>query len=365
MYEIFIFLNSFMNYINHTLKYLFDKSLFFFHIRITVIDSKTQNNTITTQVEFIQNMSESSYLRSNDLQEYPKHLFDQLESNSNDENVNVDMDNKILTKLEDSLQCPICYKIPRELPIPSCEVGHIICRTCRTKINNCPTCRRCLANNTNSLAGAQIILVNHKCKFSHYGCHVKMKIKEILFHEENCEERTVTCPRYKCKKEVQLKLFKNHALKEGCGISIKYKYFQVGAFCFSYNIKKFCKNIDMKTNQMVTFNFHNEIFYFLISYKSNTNCFVIAIILAEDADTTSKYNVKITVNPHKHRKLAYEGEILSLENLPDMETEIAKSKYWFVAYDAMEPYINSDISNTISIPFEVDVLKLDKKRKRF
>ena len=62
------------------------------------------------------------------------------------------------------------------------------------------------------------MLVKHKCKFSFYGCETKMKLDEIIVHEETCPERTVTCPGFECNDEVQMKKFNEHVTKEKCSL---------------------------------------------------------------------------------------------------------------------------------------------------
>ena len=34
----------------------------------------------------------------------------------------------------EDLECPVCFSIPRELPIPSCSAGHIVCKSCRVEV---------------------------------------------------------------------------------------------------------------------------------------------------------------------------------------------------------------------------------------
>ena len=43
--------------------------------------------------------------------------------------------------LREYFECPICFNVPRSPPIYACGVGHMICRVCRPKLKNCPTCR--------------------------------------------------------------------------------------------------------------------------------------------------------------------------------------------------------------------------------
>ena len=104
-----------------------------------------------------------------------------------------------MTGIESHLKCPICFNIPRDLPIPSCPSGHIVCRPCKERVEDCPTCRQPMpANMTNSLAAALIEQVQHSCKFSDQGCEVKMILKDLVTHEKQCPERAVKCPVYRC-----------------------------------------------------------------------------------------------------------------------------------------------------------------------
>ena len=81
---------------------------------------------------------------------------------------------KQLASVVKELECPICFNVPRDLPIPACPAGHIICRTCKSSVTSCPTCRRKLYyDGSNSLAATLIEKVPHKCKFSMYGCEIK------------------------------------------------------------------------------------------------------------------------------------------------------------------------------------------------
>merc|ERR1719282_1535705 len=59
--------------------------------------------------------------------------------------------------LEKLLECPVCFNVPRDLPIPQCTAGHIVCRKCKSSITNCPTCRRRMYfDGTSSLAASLI-----------------------------------------------------------------------------------------------------------------------------------------------------------------------------------------------------------------
>ena len=121
----------------------------------------------------------------------------------------------------DILECPCCYKIPREIPIVSCRSGHIICRECRKEVTNCPTCRGIL-DCTNTIASNIASISIHKCTYEVYGCGKMGRMIQIKSHEEICPERTVVCPFRTCSKDIQLKSYEHHALFGGgeCAIDL-------------------------------------------------------------------------------------------------------------------------------------------------
>ena len=99
-----------------------------------------------------------------------------------------------MEKITEVLQCPVCYNLPRAVPVQSCTAGHIVCQDCKLSVGFCPICRDILMNNTNTIAGNLIQIVLHNCKFNSMGCNVKLPLDEIKQHEKYCIERTVICP---------------------------------------------------------------------------------------------------------------------------------------------------------------------------
>ena len=303
---------------------------------------------------------------SNEPQEDIIDLIDPISSNSN--NGHVEMAST-LTKLEESLECPVCYRIPRDVPISCCERGHIVCEPCRGRVATCPTCRGRLDSNiTSSLAATQIMLVDHKCKFAFYGCDVKMKLEQIVVHEETCPERTVICPKVTCKEEVQLRKFNEHATKSKCSVP----KLAGSDRCTSRLLKLIVAPPGSELNpnenlsfDMISFQDHDLTFYFLSFYLASKNfssLFIFSVMLPDDMETASKYNARITVG-RSQRKLTFEGSVLSIEDLPKFEDKKAKMKYWFVAHDALESFSVRE-PDRVGVPILVEVQKIGNKRKR-
>ena len=43
--------------------------------------------------------------------------------------------------LRDLLECPVCMETIKSVPVYQCANGHVICKGCIAKLNNCPICR--------------------------------------------------------------------------------------------------------------------------------------------------------------------------------------------------------------------------------
>jgi hypothetical protein len=43
--------------------------------------------------------------------------------------------------LRDLLECPVCMETIKSVPVYQCANGHVICKDCIEKLNNCPICR--------------------------------------------------------------------------------------------------------------------------------------------------------------------------------------------------------------------------------
>ena len=131
----------------------------------------------------------------------------------------------------------------------------------------------------------------------------------------------------------------------------------------------FNKNHDW---QFVHFYAHDLSFYLCMDFLASKQSFNMYVMLPEDVETASNFNAKITVVHEEPRKLTYEGPVLSMDDLPDMESDQADRKYWVLPYDAAYPFYwcskNPTIENEniwdIRLTLRVEVLKIgDNKRK--
>jgi len=97
------------------------------------------------------------------------------------------------SKLQDKVQCPICFYIPTTFPVPICPNGHVTCRSC--KRNTCPTCRAPMGQATSTIAVTIIENIDHNCKFEDDGCQVRVSLAQLTSHQTACPFRRVLCPK--------------------------------------------------------------------------------------------------------------------------------------------------------------------------
>ncbi|CAI8020844.1 E3 ubiquitin-protein ligase SIAH1 [Geodia barretti] len=110
-------------------------------------------------------------------------------------------------------ECPVCfdYVLP---PIYQCESGHLICNTCKERVQCCPSCRGRLGTVRNLAMEKVAETVKFPCKYASNGCTMRLLHTEKRIHETNCERRPYACPcpGTSCKWEGPLDDVLNHLL---------------------------------------------------------------------------------------------------------------------------------------------------------
>lgn len=96
-------------------------------------------------------------------------------------------------ELASLFECPVCfdYALP---PITQCQSGHIVCSTCKPKLQFCPTCRGALGNIRNLAMEKVASSVLFPCKYATIGCVAVLHHTEKTDHEETCDFRPYSCP---------------------------------------------------------------------------------------------------------------------------------------------------------------------------
>eukprot|EP00092_Neocalanus_flemingeri_P019268 GFUD01020872.1.p1 GENE.GFUD01020872.1~~GFUD01020872.1.p1 ORF type:complete len:408 (+),score=70.37 GFUD01020872.1:68-1225(+) len=118
----------------------------------------------------------------------------------------------IVDQLKEKLECPVCFEIPHESPVPVCQNGHIVCNECKAEA--CPTCRVNMGSGKSLLAMTVIENIDHRCKF--IDCEEFFPVDEIEKHAKVCAHRSVSCPCSKCDVKVGLSKLLAHLNNSDC-----------------------------------------------------------------------------------------------------------------------------------------------------
>ena len=225
--------------------------------------------------------------------------------------------NQLSKVVEATLECPVCLSLPRDLPVPCCPSGHIVCRSCRTAVKRCPTCRQKMpANLTNSVLGSLIELVEHKCKFSDQGCDVKMLLRDLKIHEQRCPERTVECPFSDCGLTVQLKLFSSHAIETRHSILL-------GPNWMVFDIPSDNRALANGHWGMGIVSALGHHFHLNLRYHKPSKCFVISVWMAKSKARVEKYRafIKLGGGTGAENELSFYGvRVTSVEDIPSIDS---------------------------------------------
>ena len=255
---------------------------------------------------------------------------------------NPDSDVIPVTKLSSFIECPVCYNVPRDLPIPQCPAGHIVCKSCRASVADCPTCRRRLSYDcTSSLAAKMIELVPHKCKFSAYGCEEKDYLVPLKNHEEKCPERTVKCPSAKCKAEVQLKKFQVHVQENECWIKLDGSTFThtISSGFMEWDGVSKNRGIEFDLDKARTSWIYNDngIFFISKKYFPGSRIYVFAIMMAKSPEIVEQYFATITIYNDSF-ETSCKCPIIPIEQFPLEDGLIDHEGSWSVHYSLLKKF---------------------------
>jgi len=278
------------------------------------------------------------------------------------------MDNIPVSDVSDELQCPVCLLIPREVPIPACPVGHIVCKDCRVNVTTCPTCRRhMLKDGTNTLANKMIERVPHPCKFS--PCQVKNYLNEIKEHEARCPERTIKCPHIGCKEQVKVSEYQTHAMTSSTCNDYNDNLSRTIRTTFVFDQSIFNKTA-FGSWRMRAFEQHGKLFYFHQHFFAAEKIFALYVTMAEDSGEAKKYLAKMTLkiqHDDDRKSLSIAQNVISMELAPsDRKLLFASESVMFVHWKAISGFMKwMDVTEDgeqytrSSVPLEVTISILD------
>jgi len=201
---------------------------------------------------------------------------------------------KLLGKISESVECPVCMDTPRSGPVFACQNGHLVCNKC--KAGSCPTCRVGMGNGKSLVAITVIENIDHKCKFVE--CEELFAMEKLDAHEKICKHRTVKCPASSCEAEIALSNLLDHfvMMKRCCHdsppavIDTSFKTRKV-----NFRIKDFLT----KENKDITWKLWTYVYrgtnFAICSRKFGVN-YHFTMVMFESKEVCSKFKVEMEVH---------------------------------------------------------------------
>ncbi|XP_047985872.1 uncharacterized protein LOC125226073 isoform X2 [Leguminivora glycinivorella] len=93
------------------------------------------------------------------------------------------------------LECPVCMEW-MEAPITQCRRGHLVCGTCRKRLDACPVCRTPFSSVRNRAMEDVAGVLRYPCR---HGCGRFLRAPRRHKHEASCASRRHACPLNQCR----------------------------------------------------------------------------------------------------------------------------------------------------------------------
>ncbi|KAJ8909958.1 hypothetical protein NQ315_014910 [Exocentrus adspersus] len=90
-----------------------------------------------------------------------------------------------VSKLVKNFECPIC-KDYMCAPVFNCELGHSVCKTCKSKMTTCPFCKAFIGNSRNFVLEDILETLQVACQNEDKGCEFTGSVQDVRFHELMC-----------------------------------------------------------------------------------------------------------------------------------------------------------------------------------
>lgn len=196
------------------------------------------------------------------------------------DDVGLDISEGVLRELE----CPVCieYMLP---PIELCKNGHSICRHCRLKLQECPTCRNPFVNIRNLALENLTKKVKYPCTNRKFGCKETHYVDFITTHQGICPYAPNVCPfieENKCSWADHISDMKTHLLEchsEDVRVETEETSFVINT-----------ESVELKGCKVVFA--HNETFY--VNIRRKMNIYYIAVRCVGTPENDSKYGYRIS-----------------------------------------------------------------------
>ena len=249
------------------------------------------------------------------------------------ENISMGM-SKLKLSLKEALECPVCRKLPQQIPIYQCNNDHIICLSCHSQLETCSVCQGSLGTSRSLVAekfleaGKFLESFSEPCKFARHGCDSLVVSNNTEAHAKECTFRLVVCPIDSCEHMIPLSKMNDHIKKDH----------QHGYDMFvSTQSGKYSGNIGLKPYSgwypdLITFN--NTLFLHMLKNGPSNSRYLWVYGIGSDKEM-SNFNFKLRLyHPDVNNEIVCKGRVTSID-CPQEEV-VANNQGIFLTADSLQ-----------------------------
>jgi hypothetical protein len=116
--------------------------------------------------------------------------------------IETEVKKKLHNDLYTYLVCQKCQIVPKTGTIFACsEAEHAICAACFILTKNCTICKTAAILTPSKILVQLRTSLPISCKNRKNGCKTVLTMDSLVYHEVECEWRTIVCPNLQCKNE--------------------------------------------------------------------------------------------------------------------------------------------------------------------
>ena len=260
---------------------------------------------------------------------------------------------ELFEAIADNASCIQCKAVPRKGPIyqSRTDIDDILCEECYDEesddivdFDQCGTLAK-------MLYGYQVT----SCKFRKNGCKVIQDLKNIEYHEEDCEVREILCPFLFCKKVISFNALKEHFSQSHFDLDDDSKVDEIKDKIMKLEEPEIQERGEEGSRALFLYKQYEKLFILHVQTLSlpQQNSVVIWVQLYGSKFEAKNYNFTIKMGDSTHGQCMFKGAVKSLDD--DKNEAFEKQYGLIVSFDFAEKFF--DAKSSLIVEIEIEDLK--------
>jgi len=260
---------------------------------------------------------------------------------------------ELFEAIADNAVCSRCKVVPRKGPIyqSRTDINDILCEECYDEesydivyFDQCGTLEK-------TLYGYQVT----SCKFRKNGCKVIQDLKNIEYHEEDCEFRDILCPYLFCKDVISFNALKEHFSQSHFDLDDDSKVDEIKGKIMKLEEPEIQEREEEGSRALFFYKQYEKLFILHVQTLTlpQQNSVVIWVQLYGSKFEAKNYNFTIKMGDSTHGQCMFKGAVKSLDD--DKNEAFEKQYGLIVSFDFGEKFF--DAKSSLIVEIEIEDLK--------